>query len=120
MTVEITIQVSDDLGQELQQVRDRLPEVLARGLREVLSQHLDVYADEQRVIEVLTSQPTPEEILALRPSPALQTRAGELLLQSRQVGLTADERTELDRYLILEHLVRVAKGRALERLRRPV
>jgi hypothetical protein len=38
MTVEITIQVPDELGQELQRVQDRLPEVLERGLREVLAE----------------------------------------------------------------------------------
>jgi hypothetical protein len=117
MTVEITIQVPDDLGQELQQVRDRLPEVLARGLREVLAERFDVYGDEQHVIEVLASQPTPEEILALHPTPALQERVSNLLRRNKHEGLTVEERAELDRYLVLEHLVRVAKARAFERLR---
>jgi len=116
MTIELTIQVPDELGQELLQVRDRLPEVLARGLQELRPQRLDGYGDEQRVIEVLARQPTPEEILALRPAPALQARAGDLLQRSKDHGLTVAERAELDRSLVLEHLVRIAKARALERL----
>ena len=38
MTVEITIEISDALNRQLQQVQDRLPEVLERGLREVLGE----------------------------------------------------------------------------------
>ena len=38
MTVEITIAVPDALGQELQRVQGRLPEILERGLREVLAE----------------------------------------------------------------------------------
>jgi hypothetical protein len=37
MTVEITIQVPDVLGQQLQRVQERWPEILERGLREILA-----------------------------------------------------------------------------------
>ncbi len=37
MTIEITIQVPDTLGRQLQQLQGRLPEVLERGLREILA-----------------------------------------------------------------------------------
>lgn len=118
MTVEITIQVPDALGQELQRVQDRLPEVLERGLREVLAETQPTLFDEQAIIEVLTSQPTPAQILALQPSPALQERVSELLQRKRQEGLTSTDAAELERYLFLEHLVRMAKARALQQLNR--
>lgn len=38
MTMEITIQVPYALGRKLQHVRDRLPEILERGLREVTAE----------------------------------------------------------------------------------
>ncbi len=116
MTVEITIQVSDTLGELLQQVQDRLPEVLERGLREVLADTAGATQDERTIIEVLASQPAPEQILALRPSAELQARASELLSRSKLGTLSPEEKAELDRYLLLEHLVRMAKAHACRRL----
>lgn len=118
MTVEITIQVPDELGQALRQVQDRLPEVLARGLREVQAEAQPSSIDEQAIIEVLTSQPTPAQILALRPSPEFQQRVSSLLARKKQGQLTEPEAIELERYLLLEHLVRMAKARALQRQHR--
>lgn len=116
MSVDITIRVPDDLGRQLERYRDRLPELLERGLRDVQvedSADVDAAAD---VIAVLTSQPTPEQVLALRPSEAMQARVSELLRRSKTEGLSRAEESELDRYLYLEHLVRLAKARALEQL----
>jgi hypothetical protein len=113
MSVDITIRVPDDLGRQLEQYRDRLPELLERGLRDVQVEDIaDVHAATD-IIAALTSQPTPEQVLALRPSDAMQARVSELLRRSKAEGLTRAEETELDRYLYLEHLVRLAKARAL-------
>lgn len=114
--MEITVQVPDKLGQELQRVQDRLPEVLERGLREVLAESTSAIQDEQAIIEVLASQPSPEEVLELRPSAELQQRASELLARSKEGRLPSAEAAELERYLLLEHLVRMAKGYAYQRL----
>jgi len=75
MTIEITIQVPDSLGQQLQQLHDRLPEVLERGLRDVLAEETGPPHDERAIIAILTSQPAPEQVLAIRPSAELQSRA---------------------------------------------
>jgi hypothetical protein len=119
MTIEITIQIPDALGQQLQQVRDRLPEVLERGLRDVLADSSDSFPDEHTIMALLTSQPSPEQVLALHPSPEFQARASELLDRSKRGDLAAQERTELDRYLLIEHLVRLAKANAYKRLTGP-
>jgi hypothetical protein len=115
MTIEITIQVPDRLGHQLQQIAERLPEVLERGLREILAEATALPHDEQAIIAVLTSQPTPEQVLALRPSAELQARASDLIDRGSAGALTAPEQTELDRYLLLEHLVRLAKANAYRR-----
>ena len=73
MTVELTIQVPDMLGRQLQQFQDRLPEVLERGLRELLAETV-VIQDERTIIEVLASQPAPEQVLALRHSTEREER----------------------------------------------
>ena len=56
---------------------------------------------------------TSEEILSLRPSNALQSRVQELLEKNREEGLTPAEEQEWQQYEYLEHLVRMAKARAL-------
>jgi hypothetical protein len=116
MTIEITIEVPDTLGHQLQQMQDRLPEVLERGLREITAEASAVPHDEQTIIAVLTSQPTPEQVLAIWPSPALQERVRELQELGKQGTLTTQERAELDRALPLEHMVRLAKADAYRRL----
>src|SRR5690242_16629257 len=71
-------------------------------------------ADASEVLELLATLPSPEETLALRPSAKLQARMTELLEKNRTSGLTPEEREEMRHYEYAEHLVRLAKGRALE------
>ena len=47
---------------------------------------------------------------------AMQARVSELLRRSKADGLSREEEVELDRYRYLEHLVRLAKARALEQI----
>jgi hypothetical protein len=115
--VQITIDISDDLAQRLQQVQAQLPQVLELGLQEFQSQQRQSnFLDEQDIISLLASQPTPEQILAIRPTPAFQARVSDLLAQSKSGILPAKEEAELERYLTLEHLVRLAKTHALAKL----
>jgi hypothetical protein len=115
MTMEITIRVPNGLGQQLQHFRERLPEVLDRGLRDLLAEKSAEFDDENGIMSLLTSQPTPEQVLTIRPSPELQARVSKLLLYSKQRELSRQEEAELDRYLMLEHLVRLAKAHAYQR-----
>jgi hypothetical protein len=116
MSVDITIRVPDELGRQLERVRDRLPEVLERGLREVLAEAAVSFGDAETIIAVLASRPTPEQVLALRPSAEMQSRVSDLLQQGKEGALSRTEEAELDKYLLLEHLVRLAKARAIEQL----
>jgi len=114
--VEITIQVPDALGQELQRYQDRLPEMLERGLREVATESSAPFQDEIDVLDVLASGPPPDRVLALRPSAQLQARVADLLDRSKRGGLSPEEEAELGRYAAVEHLVRLAKARAYRAL----
>ena len=58
----------------------------------------------------------PEEVLGLRATRRLQSRVSELLEKNRTVGLAPSEEQELDQYEYLDHLVRVAKARAHQKL----
>jgi hypothetical protein len=70
----------------------------------------------EEVIDFLTAFPRPEEIVAFRPSETLQQRASLLLDKKREGVLSAEEAHELDYFMILEHLMRMAKARALQKL----
>lgn len=68
------------------------------------------------VIDFLTSFPRPEDIVAFKPSVLLQSRAEDLLEKKREGTLTVDENRELDYFMVIEHLMRMAKARARQRL----
>ena len=73
-----------------------------------------------QVLEKLAELPTPQEILALRPSSKLQSRIEKLLVKNRDTGLDAIEEVEWQRYETVEPLLRVAKARALAKLQERV
>jgi hypothetical protein len=114
--MQITIEVPDRLGEQLQQLGDRLPEIFDRALQELTSTEITAYQDDHQIVELLASQPSPEVILAIRPTPTLQARMSELLAQNKSGTLTRSEEVELDRYLLLEHWVRLAKAHAYKNL----
>lgn len=114
--IEITIRVPDELGKRLELARERLPELLERALAEESRDNSRTAADEQAIIETLTGSPSPQAILDLRASDTLQMRMGELLERSKQEELSRSDEIELERYLTLEHLVRLAKAHAYHQL----
>ena len=65
----------------------------------------------------ITIQPTPQQVLAIAPSPELQDRVSELLDRSKRGELSEREENELDRFFMLEHFVRLAKANALKQVR---
>jgi len=113
----ITLEISDELAQRLRPVEDRLPRILELGLRELMAASQPGFRGAAEVLEFLAGLPTPEETLALRPAEALQTRISELLAKSRAGGLAPEEQQEWEQYAYLEHLVRMAKARALLKLK---
>lgn len=119
MTIEVTIRLPDSLADQIDRLSQRLPEALERGMRTMLAEQAAPLPDERTIIAVLTSQPLPEQVLALQPSPALQARMSELLARQQQGGLTVPEIAELERYLLLEHMIRLAKAHALQARTQP-
>lgn len=115
--MQIIIDVPDSLGQKLQQFGDRLPELLERGLQELQNEQAGYSQDDQEIMALLVSQPSPAQVLAIHPSSRLQTRVSDLLQRSKTSALSPQETTELERYLTLEHLVRLAKAHAYQQVR---
>ncbi len=115
--MQITIEVPEPLGEKLQQFSDRFPELLERGLQELQNEQAGNAQDEQEIMALLVSQPSPAQILAIRPSPTLQARVSDLLNRSKTNVLSKPETAELERCLTLEHLVRLAKAHAYQKSR---
>jgi hypothetical protein len=68
------------------------------------------------VIDFIASGPSPTAVASFQLSDATNQHA-ELLVQREKMGeLTAEEKSELDHYLELEHIMRLAKARARQRL----
>jgi len=51
----------------------------------------------------------PAKVLAFRPSEETRQRVSDLIEREKNDGLSAEEKRELDYYLQLEHLMRMAK-----------
>ena len=66
----------------------------------------------EEVIDFIAGGNTPEAVAAFRPSKAAHARVSDLLAREKTDGLNAEEKSELDRFLQLEHLMRLAKARA--------
>jgi hypothetical protein len=66
----------------------------------------------QELVEFLSAKPNPKETLAFKISPAGQDRLEDLLYRNREEELTQAERTELETYLQLSHVVTRLKARA--------
>ena len=66
------------------------------------------------MVDFIASSTTPRQVVDYRPSPEAQQRVSELLQKNSAGVLNDDEQTELDHYLELEHIFRMAKIRARE------
>lgn len=109
--MELTLHISDELASRLHPVQDRLPQILELGLRELHAAppHLEGLSE---VLETLARLPAPQEILALRLSPAAQQHISMLVDKQREGTLSVDEERDWQKYQYLEHLVRIAKAKA--------
>ena len=114
--MQITLDVPDRIGEKLKALGDRLPEALDRMLDQMPSDNLVSFQDEVQILAFLASQPSSEEILELRPSSMFQARISELLDRNKTNTLDRNGEVELDRYLLLEHWVRLAKANAYQKI----
>jgi hypothetical protein len=64
------------------------------------------------VIEFIAAGSSPQNVIAFRPSEEAKARVTDLIFREKTEGLSAEEKSELDHYLQIEHLMRLAKARA--------
>jgi hypothetical protein len=66
----------------------------------------------EEVVDLIASGATAREVAEFRPSDTTRHRVLDLVNREKLGGLSDVEAAELDRYLMLEHLMRLAKARA--------
>ncbi len=113
----VTLDIPEELALQLNSFEDKVPQILKLGLRELTASGQGGFIGTAEVLEFLTQLPTPEEVIALRPSETLQAQISDLLEKNRTEGLTPDEEQIWEQYQYLEHLVRMAKAKALVKLK---
>ncbi|MGI8503945.1 MAG: hypothetical protein ACR2LR_22840 [Hassallia sp.] len=109
---KITLEVPEELLQQLANVGDRLPELLALSLQQPpLPAHIYCY-----ILNFIASNPTPEQIAAFSPTPEMQQRLRTLVERSLSSNITELERIEIDEYEKIEHLIIMLKAGNIKNL----
>lgn len=70
----------------------------------------------EEVIDFIATT-NPNKVLAFRPSEATKQRVSDLIYREKTTGLSPEEKSELDHYMQLEHVMRMAKIRARKLLK---
>jgi len=64
------------------------------------------------IIDFIAAGTTPDAVAHFRPSPEAQQRVAELIEGEKADRLSPEEKAELDHFMELEHIMRMAKARA--------
>jgi len=108
--VQLTIDIPDQLAGQLGAERERLGEIILRGLRR---SWLGSSSLRREVISFLARRPAADEIIAFRPSEQAAARAQELIERNQEGGLTPDEESELDEICEVDRFVSLIKAEVL-------
>jgi len=66
----------------------------------------------EEVIEFIAAETSPNKLIVFEPSEVAKNRIADLIYKEKTSGLSLDEKSELDHYMQLEHIMRLAKARA--------
>jgi hypothetical protein len=66
----------------------------------------------EEIVEFIAAGPSPDGLVAFRPSADARARVAELLRAEKEGTLSAEDKAELDHDLQLEHLMRLVKAQA--------
>jgi len=71
----------------------------------------------EEIIDFIAAGTTPETVVEFRPSHSVQQRVARLVERSKEGTISADDQSELEDYLQLEHIMIMAKARARQHTR---
>lgn len=75
-----------------------------------MTERISVYEE----VATFMADMNPAKVIAFKPSAANQQRLDFLLDKQKSDGLTVDEKSELEHYLMLNRIIGFAKARALK------
>ena len=110
--MQMTIEIPEQLAKQLEAERERLAEIIARGLRRTWSGSSTL---RREVISFLARRPAEDEIIKFRPSERASARAQELLRLNREGALTLEDEAELDELCEVDRFVSLIKAEVLAR-----
>ncbi len=64
------------------------------------------------IVDFIAAGTTPSRVAHFEASPETKDRVADLIHREKTAGLSADEAAELDCFLKMEHMMRLAKARA--------
>lgn len=67
------------------------------------------------IVEFIAAGTTPESVAHFESSQQTKDLVADLIRKEKTAGLDMEESAELDRYMTLEHVMRLAKARARAR-----
>jgi hypothetical protein len=68
------------------------------------------------IVDFIAAGSTPDKVAAFQPSEATKNHVADLIHRQKTAGLAPDESAELEHYLHIEHVMRLAKARARQHL----
>jgi hypothetical protein len=113
--VEVTVQLPDQLAEQVIPVQRWLPTLLEFSLARLKTPASETAAE---IVDFLLSNPTEEEVLAYHVSDRAQERVSRLLVLNREGMLGEVEQQELDEIERVEHIVIMQKSRVAHRVQR--
>ncbi len=66
----------------------------------------------EEIIDFIAAGSQPQAVANFKPSEEVRERVTNLIAREKIIGLNSEESSELERYLQLEHIMRLAKARA--------
>jgi hypothetical protein len=66
----------------------------------------------EEVVNFIATQTARNSLISFHPSEQAKERVMELIQKEKESGMATDEKSKLDHYMQLEHLMRLAKARA--------
>jgi hypothetical protein len=70
----------------------------------------------EEIVDFIASGTTPQSTIDFKLSENTQERLEDLVYLQKQGKLSSDEQQELDNFLVIEHIMRLAKARAYKYL----
>jgi len=94
--MQITLEIPDEIALHLESRKDNLPQILALGLREITANPSTGFSGLTEILEFFAKLPSPQEILALHLTPAIQAEIEDLLAKNRAEQSVALKTEQID------------------------